>query len=201
MSTWRYIKDGQELGPADTPAMLALLQSGTLSGDALVRKQGLANWVPARTFPELANPIAPTDLSPPPIASAGTAPPNPSPPLLGALGAPAPDAADIEQNKGYAVLAYLGILFLVPLLAAPNSRFARYHTNQGIVLFLATLVITAGSIPLFLLSVFPILGCFTAVAPFAAMAGVIVLMILGIINAASGKCEPLPLIGGIQILK
>jgi hypothetical protein len=49
--------------------------------------------------------------------------------------------------------------------------------------------------------VFPILGCFTAVAPFAAMAGVIVLMILGIINAASGKCEPLPLIGGIQILK
>ena len=31
--------------------------------------------------------------------------------------------------------------------------------------------------------------------------GILVLVILGIINAAAGKCVPLPLIGGIKILK
>ncbi len=198
MSSWRYIKDGQERGPIDTAAILDLLHNGTLSGDSLVCKEGLVEWVPARDVTELGNPKVPIHPGAPPVAGAGAEPPNLPPPLLGA---PVSDAADIEQNKVYAILAYLGILFLVPLLAAPNSRFARFHTNQGIVLFLATLVITAGSIPLFFLSWFPILGCLTAVAPFVAMAGAFVLMILGIINAATGKCEPLPLIGGFQILK
>jgi len=199
MSSWRYIKDGHECGPIDTSAMLALLQSGTLGSDTLVRKEGLAEWVPARSVAELGNPIAPANPPMPPVARPGAEPSNPPPPLLGA---PPTDAADVEQNKVYAVLAYLGILFLVPLLAAPNSRFARFHTNQGIVLFLATVVITAASVPLFFLSPFVLpFGCLTAVAPVMAMAGVVVLMVLGIINAASGKCQPLPLIGGIQILK
>ena len=46
------------------------------------------------------------------------------------------DPQDINNNKGMSVLAYIGFLFLVPLLACPNSKFARYHTNQGLVLFL-----------------------------------------------------------------
>ena len=32
------------------------------------------------------------------------------------------DSKDITDNKVMAVLAYIGILFLIPLLAAPNSR-------------------------------------------------------------------------------
>ena len=44
---------------------------------------------------------------------------------------------DINQNKVMAVLAYIGILVLVPLLAAPNSKYARYHVNQGLLLFIA----------------------------------------------------------------
>lgn len=40
---------------------------------------------------------------------------------------------DAQENKGMAVLAYL--IFLIPLLAAKESKFARYHTNQGLVLF------------------------------------------------------------------
>ena len=41
------------------------------------------------------------------------------------------DAADIAKNKVLSLFAYIGILFLIPLLAAPNSKFARFHTNQG----------------------------------------------------------------------
>ena len=37
------------------------------------------------------------------------------------------DSRDVEDNKVMAILAYIWILFLVPLLAAKNSRFARYH--------------------------------------------------------------------------
>ena len=49
------------------------------------------------------------------------------------------DAADIAKNKVLSLFAYIGILFLIPLLAAPNSKFARFHTNQGLVLFVAAL--------------------------------------------------------------
>ena len=40
------------------------------------------------------------------------------------------------MKKGMAILAYFGILFLIPLFAAKNDPFARYHTNQGLVLFI-----------------------------------------------------------------
>lgn len=35
------------------------------------------------------------------------------------------DKADVEQNKVMAILAYFGILVLIPILAAKDSKFAR----------------------------------------------------------------------------
>ena len=101
------------------------------------------------------------------------------------------DAKDIEDNKILSLFAYLGILFLIPLLAAPNSKFARFHANQGLVLFLAGIVIG-------IVAVIPILGWIVA-----GVGGIFtfVLMILGIVNAVSGKAKELPLIGKINILK
>ncbi len=46
------------------------------------------------------------------------------------------DPNDIAQNKAMAVLSYLGILFLIPILSAPNSPYARFHSNQGIILYI-----------------------------------------------------------------
>ena len=43
------------------------------------------------------------------------------------------DQKDIEQNKVMALLSYLGILVLVPLLGAKGSKYARFHTSQGTV--------------------------------------------------------------------
>jgi uncharacterized membrane protein len=113
---------------------------------------------------------------------------TPIPPI-----APAPqaDKADVEKNKAMAVLAY--IIFFLPILAAKDSKFAMYHANQGLLLFLLALAVNVigGMIPFigwFL--IFPIgnLFCF-------------VLFILGIINASKGEMKPLPLIGGISIIK
>ena len=44
---------------------------------------------------------------------------------------------DAQDNKAMGILAYLGILVLVPIFAAKESPFARFHANQGLVLLIA----------------------------------------------------------------
>lgn len=109
------------------------------------------------------------------------------------------DPQDINNNKGMSVLAYIGFLFLVPLLACPNSKFVRYHTNQGLVLFLLefALGVVTG-----ILGIIPIAGLIIG-GLLSAVGGIftLVLMIMGIINAAQGQAKELPLIGKITLLK
>ncbi len=98
------------------------------------------------------------------------------------------DAAD---NKVFAILAYIGILFLIPLIAAPKSKFARFHANQGLVLFLAD-IITG------ILCAIPFTGIFAGgILGFI----IVVLAIIGIVAAAKGEMKELPIIGKYKILK
>jgi len=194
MSTWKYVQGGQERGPVETTELQALLDQGTINAETLIWKEGFTDWVPIRTIPEFKLPAAESQ-APPPFASSAALPPQTGvPPLAGADA----DWADIDQNKVYAILAYIGLLFLVPLLVAPNSKFARYHTNQGIVLFLATVI---ASVATMVLAIIPFIGCVAGILPLLIGGGALVLMILGIINAANGQCKPLPMIGHYQILK
>lgn len=98
---------------------------------------------------------------------------------------------DVEENKVYGILAYIGILFLVPLLAAPKSPFAKFHANQGCVLFIAGAVLS-------FIAWIPILGWLAGLVGGIAL---IVLAVMGIINAANGKMEKLPIVGDIEIIK
>jgi uncharacterized membrane protein len=184
MTQWKYMNGGQQYGPVDTDAIISLLRSGTLKPDTQVMKEGGLNWAPASAFPEFASATAPT----PPSTAPGTVPPV-------AGGIDPSDTSDIDKNKIFAILAYLGILFLVPLLAAKDSKFARFHTNQGFVLFLTAL---AAWVMALVLSFIPILNCLVHLAVFIC---ILTLMIMGIINAASGKYKQLPLIGHFSIIK
>lgn len=105
------------------------------------------------------------------------------------------DPNDVAQNKAMGILAYLGFLFLVPLLAAKNSPYARFHTNQGLVLFLVDIALGVVSI---VLGLIPIVGMIFGLIVYAA---IIVLMVIGILNACSGEPKKLPIIGGITILQ
>lgn len=107
------------------------------------------------------------------------------------------DQQDIAQNKVMAILAYIWILFLVPLLAAPNSKYARFHANQGLVLFLASICV---SIVMAVFSWIPILNILIYVVCSLISLGLLALMILGIINACQGRAKELPIIGQIKIL-
>ncbi|HAR96012.1 MAG TPA: hypothetical protein DCR97_08645 [Deltaproteobacteria bacterium] len=103
----------------------------------------------------------------------------------------APDLEDVEKNKAMAILSY--IIFFIPLIAARESKFALYHANQGLVLFLAAVVINIVG------GIVPFIGWFI-ILPFGWIA-VVILAIIGIINASKGLMKPLPLIGGITIIK
>lgn len=99
------------------------------------------------------------------------------------------DSEDIEKNKVMGLLAY--ILFLIPLLAAKNSRFARFHTNQGLVLFIVAIISSV-------IAIIPLIGWIIAAIMSIVVA---VLAIIGIINALNGKAKELPVIGKYRILK
>ncbi len=112
------------------------------------------------------------------------------------------DANDIIQNKAMAILAYFGPLCFIPMFAAKDSKFARFHANQGLVLLIACVawsiaysilnaIILAISWRLYFIS--SIIGLLSLVF--------LLLAIIGIINAANGKAKELPIIGKFKILK
>lgn len=99
--------------------------------------------------------------------------------------------SDAEKNKVAGILGY--IIFFLPLLMAPNSKFAKYHANQGLLLLISAVVVGALS------SIIPILG-WLIIQPVGTVA-VVILWIIGVINAANGAEKPLPFIGGYKIIK
>lgn len=112
------------------------------------------------------------------------------------------DKADIDQNKGMSVLAYFGPLVLIPILAAKNSRFARYHSNQGLVLLLAAVAysIVYGILSTIIYAISWRLGFVVSIIGLVSILFT-VLAIIGIINAVNGRAKELPIIGKFKLLK
>ena len=86
---------------------------------------------------------------------------------------------DVQDNKLWALLGYLGILCLIPLLAKKDSKFAQFHAKQGLILLIGEFFVW---VPFFGW----LLGLF-----------ILILWIMGIINVLSGKMKPLPVVGDL----
>lgn len=97
---------------------------------------------------------------------------------------------DIENNKTMAGLSYL--LFFLPLIACPESKYARFHANQALLLLILGMAgnVILGIIPVIGWMLLPVFGI-----------GVLVLGIMGLVNGFGGKAKRLPLIGKFAILK
>lgn len=107
-----------------------------------------------------------------------------------------------SNDKVYGILSYIGILVLVPLLAG-KTQFARFHANQGLVLFIADIIL--GVMIGITVGVLGLLGIVGWVLG-SIISGVLglcifIMVIMGIINAANGEMKPLPVIGGIKLIK
>ena len=109
-----------------------------------------------------------------------------------------------------AIIAYIGILFIIPLLTGDykKSPFLKFHTNQGFVLFLTAIAlwivwsiiwgIAIGSI--YNSYSLGMLGLISAISWLLSLT-IVALCVIGIINAVNGKMKPLPIIGKFTIIK
>ena len=112
------------------------------------------------------------------------------------------DANDITQNKAMGILAYFGPLCFIPMFAAKDSKFARFHANQGLVLFLACIAwsIASSILSAIILAISWRLFLLTSIISFLSII-FLILAVIGIINAANGKAKELPIIGKFKLLK
>lgn len=84
-----------------------------------------------------------------------------------------------DEGKLWAILSYIFILWLVPLwVIKPRNDFAVYHAKQAFGLFLTAVV----------LGWLPFIGWLVSIF-------VLVLWVIGIVNAARGVMTPVPLLG------
>ena len=118
-------------------------------------------------------------------------------------GYPQVNITDAQMKKGMAIISYFYILVLIPIFAAKNDPFARYHANQGLILFILQFILNVISN----VAVRLLVGV-SATLVWGLTFGINILMfvilifnIIGIINAAKGRMKPLPIFGGIKILK
>ncbi|MFA7673102.1 MAG: zinc-ribbon domain-containing protein [Clostridia bacterium] len=112
------------------------------------------------------------------------------------------DPQDIALYKRISVVAYLGPLVLIPLICIPNSKFTRYHSNQGLILAILDVVVSAlisVITTLFRNSIFLLI--LAGIISFAFSVVLIYLTVVGIINAVKGRAKELPVIGKIRLLK
>lgn len=111
---------------------------------------------------------------------------------------------DVRQNKVMGVLSYLGILVFVPLIVGnKQSPYVRFHTNQGLVLFIASIIVDLLDGRWFwgFHSIINFGGSwFSWIFDICSLA-LFVYMIVGIVYACKGEKKELPLIGQIKILK
>ena len=124
-----------------------------------------------------------------------------------------PDQLDAEDNRVVAILGYL--VFLLPLIFAPKSKFARFHANQALLVFccgaslmfvfvtslIAYEVIRKLSLASLDSAMWFGTFCFCVPVTLALLVGVAGLALQGIINAANGEMNPLPVVGKIKLIK
>jgi uncharacterized membrane protein len=220
MSDWYYAVDNEQKGPINEAELKEHLAANKYPADTLVWKDGMDNWTPANQVPAFSfrqppipAKVQPTTVDPnvtkaitnkpAPAATATPAAVNPDSTtpvnLSSVMGTPEAlevDADDAEKNKVFGILAY--IIFFIPLIAAKDSPFAKYHANQGLALFLTMIVSLT---VLTILEFIPFVGFVFGLLHVLVYLGFMVLAVLGIVNAAAGKCVPLPVIGGIKLIK
>ena len=100
---------------------------------------------------------------------------------------------EVEEGRTFAILSYaLGFIgvpfFLVPLIMR-NNEFSLYHAKQCLMLGLCGIAV--GIVGTILTPVF----CIGIILFIAGLVFILVLDIMGLVNAVKGEQNPLPVIG------
>lgn len=95
----------------------------------------------------------------------------------------------VESHTLMALLSYLGPLVIVPFLVSKDNAFVKFHTKQGVVLFIIEIIAwLLGGV--FMWEIWFLLNLINLC--------VAILSIIGIVNVLQNKEKPLPLVGGFS---
>lgn len=120
---------------------------------------------------------------------------------------------DIEKNKVLCGFVYLGWLFWLPMVACADSKFGKFHANQGLVAFIFYIIV---NIARALIS-----GTLNIIFGYSLVGGLVGgiggllnniigwilsllclgVLLFGMINTFNGKAKELPVIGKIRLIK
>jgi len=101
------------------------------------------------------------------------------------------DTQSGQTNTLMGALAYLGPLIIVSYLVAKDNPFVKFHIKQGLVLFIAEVILWILS------SYFWVMFYQFWMLYQLINLGILVLIVLGIINVVQGKEAELPLVGSL----
>lgn len=111
-------------------------------------------------------------------------PPPPTPP-------PAAPTGGSSNRTVMLVLAYLGLLALIPLLVEKEDKEVQWHAKNGLVLLAAFFI---ASIAMTILGFIPAVGCILLPLHLVLWVGYMIVIVLGIVKATSGQRFKLPFV-------
>ncbi len=103
-------------------------------------------------------------------------------------GTPAQDSAQASAGNNrmlMGILAYIGILVVIPYLLAKNDPFVKFHIRQGLVLVVIELAVWVLGMVMWIL--IPVLGLVNI--------AMLVFSIIGIVNVVQNQEKELPFLG------
>jgi uncharacterized membrane protein len=99
---------------------------------------------------------------------------------------------EVVEGRAIAVLSYVLLFGMVPYFFLPliwrNNEFSLYHAKQCHAIWVVMLALLVIAVPLMAICIGFIIATVTII-------GVLVLCIMGIINAVHGEAKPLPIVG------
>ncbi|MDJ0840295.1 MAG: DUF4870 domain-containing protein [Acidobacteriota bacterium] len=145
-----------------------------------------------------------SDAPPPPTGGGSPPPPPPGPTQQNPSGSsappPPPPSGGSSGSGGGAsdnrvvmlVLAYLGVLALIPLFLEKEDQEVQWHAKYGLVLFVAEIIVY---IALGIISVLPLIGNVIGCAGFPLVGlAILVLHIVCIVKAINGQKVEIPVL-------
>lgn len=112
---------------------------------------------------------------------------------------------DIEELMKYAVISYIGFLFIIPVFFNMHrkSKYMLFHINQGFNLFLIEIIIfiVLSLLNGIFVSIIGYTPLFISLTNFISYLFIVVLMLVSVVNTANGKSILLPIIGKYRFIK
>lgn len=107
------------------------------------------------------------------------------------------EESDIQEGKIMAGLAHLGILFFLPLVACPNSRFGKFHANQSLLLLIAMFAVMVLS---WIFAVIPVIGWILTLLCGLVNFALGIVSLVALIFGFTGKAFYIPVLDDIKLL-